>query len=167
MIVISDTTPIISLTKINQLELLEKLFKTVKIPVAVYAELTTNPIFHQEAKLINSKTFIETVSVIDTKSVTLLQKATGLDKGESEAIILAEESSANLILMDERKGRQVATQLGNKITGTFGIILTAHAEKLITSEKASENIKQLRNIGIRISDTLYDNLIEKIAATKI
>ena len=38
MIIVSDTTPIISLVKINQLDLLEKLFKKVKVPVAIYIE---------------------------------------------------------------------------------------------------------------------------------
>jgi len=52
MIIVSDTTPIISLMKIDQLDLLEKLFKKVKIPVAVYHELTTNQKFKQEAELI-------------------------------------------------------------------------------------------------------------------
>lgn len=89
MIVISDTTPIISLMKIEQLDLLEKLFKNVRIPVAVYNELTTNKAFKNEAELISSKAFINVVPVEDSKSVVLLQRATGLDKGESEAIILA------------------------------------------------------------------------------
>ena len=48
MIVISDTTPIISLLKANHLELLEKLYGNVLIPEAVYQELTSNPAYEKE-----------------------------------------------------------------------------------------------------------------------
>lgn len=47
MIVISDTTPIISLLKINQLELLNHLFGEVQIPDAVYEELISNAKFQK------------------------------------------------------------------------------------------------------------------------
>ena len=49
MIVISDTTPIISLLKIKHLDLLEKLFGEVQIPKGVFAELTENPRFQEES----------------------------------------------------------------------------------------------------------------------
>ena len=162
MIIVSDTIPIISLMKIDQLDLLEKLFKKVKIPVAVYHELTTNQKFKQEAELIKSKTFIDVARVVDTKSVSILQRATGLDKGESEAIVLAEEIKANLLLMDERKGRLVAKQMGNQITGTLGVIINAYEENLITSEVTLQCFEQLKNSGIRISDSLYSSLIDRL-----
>jgi len=162
MIIVSDTTPIISLMKIEQLDLLEKLFKRVKIPVAVYQELTTNQKFKQEAELIKGKVFIDVVEVEDTKSVSILQRATGLDKGESEAIVLAEEIKANLLLMDERKGRLVAKQMGNQITGTLGVIINAYEENLITAEVTLQCFEQLKNSGIRISDSLYNSLIDRV-----
>ncbi|MCL1991205.1 MAG: DUF3368 domain-containing protein [Defluviitaleaceae bacterium] len=162
MIIVSDTTPIISLMKIEQLDLLEKLFKRVKIPVAVYQELTTNQKFKQEAELIKSKTFIDVMEVGDTKSVSILRRATGLDKGESEAIVLAEEIKANLLLMDERKGRLVAKQMGNQITGTLGVIINAYEENLITVEVALQCFEQLKNSGIRIGDSLYSSLVKRI-----
>ena len=161
MIIVSDTTPIISLMKIEQLDLLEKLFGSVKIPVSVYQELTTNQKFKQEAKLIESRNFIDVVEVMDTKSVSILQRATGLDRGESEAIILAEEIKADLLLMDERKGRLIAKQMGNQIAGTLGIIISAYEENLITSEITLQCFEQLKKSGIRISDSLYSSLIDK------
>ncbi len=55
MIVVSDTTPIIPLMKIGQLNLIEKLFGEIKIPKAVYTELISNPRFKEEAKQIFEK----------------------------------------------------------------------------------------------------------------
>ena len=88
MIVVSDTTPIISLLKINCLNLLEKLFGAVLIPHGVYTELTENPRFSQEAAQVKECAFIKIVNEIDEEYVTLLRRSTGLDLGESEAIYL-------------------------------------------------------------------------------
>lgn len=162
MIIVSDTTPISSLMKIEQLDLLEKLFKRVKIPVAVYHELTTNQKFKQEAELIKDTTFIDVVEVEDIKSVSILRRATGLDKGESEAIVLAEEIKANLLLMDERKGRLVAKQMGNQIAGILGVIINAYEDDLITSEMTLKCFEQLKNSGIHISDSLYRSLVDRV-----
>ena len=162
MIVVSDTTPIISLMKIKQLELLEKLFGTVKIPVGVFEELTANPLYQEEVEQIKRSSFIEIVSVKDIKSVAIFRKATGLDKGESEAIVLTEEIQGDSLLMDERKGRQVASQMGITTIGTLGILFNAYEEKILTTDIVVESIDEMRSTGIRISDSLYNELLEKI-----
>ena len=59
MIVISDTTPIVSLIKISRIDLLEKLFGEVCIPEAVFRELTTNTIFESEAKVVQNSPFLK------------------------------------------------------------------------------------------------------------
>lgn len=162
MIVISDTTPIISLLKINQLELLHHLFGEVQVPDAVYEELISNVKFQKEAEEILGADYIKKVAVEDKKSVTLLRRATGLDAGESEAIILSDEIKAELLLMDEVKGRQVAKQMGLNIMGTIGILMTAFDEKLLSSEDIEQCIDVLRSNGRHISDKLYEQLMEKI-----
>ena len=68
MTIISDKTPIISLIKINCLDLLRKLFGKVAIPEAVYRELTTNILFKNEADIIKSSNFLEIVSVKNRKA---------------------------------------------------------------------------------------------------
>lgn len=101
MIVVSDTTPLITLLKINKLELLEKLFGEVFIPQAVFNELTVNPNFPDEAAKIKSTPFLKTKNVSDRKSVELVRKISGLDIGESEAVVLAEELNSDLIFPEE------------------------------------------------------------------
>ncbi len=162
MIVISDTTPIISLLKINQLRLLNYLFGEVKIPDAVYEELITNSKYQKEAEQILSAEYIGKVVVEDKKSVALLRRATGLDAGESEAIILTDVIKADLLLMDELKGRQVAKQMGLNIMGTVGILMAAFDEKLLSAEEIELYIDVLRSNGRHISDILYEQLMEKI-----
>ena len=79
MIVISDTTPIISLLKINHLDLLEKLFGFVQIPKGVFSELTENQRFQNEAKIVKESSFIKIINEIDENYVSLLRRSTGLD----------------------------------------------------------------------------------------
>ena len=162
MIVISDTTPIISLLKINQLELLNHMFGDVQIPDAVYEELISNNRFQAEAEQILSAEYITKVVVEDKKSVALLRRATGLDAGESEAIILSDEIKADLLLMDELKGRQIAKQMGLNIMGTIGILMTAFEEKLLSADEIEQCAEVLRSNGRHISDRLYEQLMEKI-----
>ena len=162
MIVVSDTTPIISLMKVGQLELLHKMFDVVFIPRAVYLELTENKTFLEEAKIIQECKFIYVEKVGNEKSVIILRNFTGLDAGESEAIILADEKCSDVLLMDEHKGRQVAKKMGITITGTIGILTQAFDEGILTKEDVKGCIEQLKENGIRISEKLYQRLMEHI-----
>ena len=162
MIVISDTTPIISLLKINHLELLEKLFGEVLIPKGVFAELTKNPRFQNEAKIVKASSFIQVVNEIDENYVSLLRRSTGLDLGESEAIYLSDNGKADLLLMDEVRGREVATRMGIKIMGTIGILTIAYEDSLISKDEIKESIEILRDAGRHISERLYEQLMNMI-----
>lgn len=98
MIVISDTTPLISLLKINRIDLLEKLFGDVLIPQAVFEELTIDERFQLEVDQIRQKKFIVVKPVNNPESANILKRATGLDQGESEAIVLTDELKADLLI---------------------------------------------------------------------
>lgn len=158
MIVVSDTTPIISLMKAGQLELLRQLFGVVYIPEAVYRELTDNEAFSEEVRMVQECEFLYVQKVGNGKSVTILQNFTGLDAKESEAIILADEMNSDVLLMDEHKGRQVAKKLGITITGTIGILTQAFDEGMLTKEEVERCIELLKESGIRVSEKLYQRL---------
>ena len=108
MIVVSDTAPLISLLKIDRIDLLERLFGKVLIPKAVFDELTADERFKLEADQIRQRRFVIVKAVQNPESANILKRATGLDQGESEAIILTDELHADLLLMDEAKGRAVS-----------------------------------------------------------
>lgn len=155
MIVISDTTPIISLMKAGRLELLQQLFDVVHIPMAVYRELTENEAYPREAKIVQECDFLIVEKVENEKSVAILRKLTGLDAGESEAIILADEKQSDVLLMDENKGRQIAKKMGIAITGIIGVLMQAYDERLLSGEDVEKCIEFLKESGIRISERLY------------
>ena len=163
MIVISDTTPIISLLKINKLSLLQILFKNVIIPQAVYNELISNPKYTNEAVIIFNTSYISIKKVENRQQVDELRNNSGLDIGESEAITYSKMVNADLLLMDEQKGRSVAKQLGLSITGTIGILIQAFNENLISKEEILESITILKESGRYISESLYNRLIARIS----
>ena len=160
MIVVSDTTPIISLIKINRLDLLKELFNEVLIPDAVFRELTTNTVFANEAQIVRTSSFLKVSSVQNHKALQLLQAVSGLDDGESEAIILADELKASVLVMDEKKGMKVAQKMGIQITGTVGILIQAYDEKKVTADEIKSYLTQLKNSNIRLSDSLIQQALD-------
>ena len=162
MIVVSDTTPLISLMKAARLEVLQQLFGEVLIPTAVFHELTSNDCFQEEAQQIRDCPYIRVVSVSETKAVDVLRRSTGLDLGESEAIIYADDNNAHIILMDEAKGRQVAKAMGLYIMGTVGVLLAAFDEKILSAADVKDALERLKQSNRRISDSLIQAALEKL-----
>ena len=154
MLIVSDTTPIISLIKVNRLELLKTMFQTVIIPQAVYDELIRNARYADEADIVKHSSFLRVVAVQNANAVSILRQTEKLDAGESEAIVLSEEQAADLTLMDERRGRQTAKRLGINITGTVGILLSAYDEGLLSGKDVMNCLECMQNSKIRISKIL-------------
>ncbi len=162
MIVISDTTPIISLLKAGQLKLLEKLYGIIVLPKAVYRELTENPVYEKEAAEVKEAEFLSIVAVKNIKSVEVLQAVTGLDRGESEALIMYDEQNADLLLMDEHKGRSVAKQLKVRHIGTIGVLMLAFDRNLIQTKEVKFCIDMMLENGIRLERKLCNIVMEHI-----
>lgn len=154
MIIVADASPLISFAILNKLEILDKIFKDVLIPIAVYKEITKENKKHSDK--LNSFAENKTKKVKNKLAVKLLQK--DLDLGESEAIVLAKENNISDILMDEYKGRKIAKDNGLHPIGTLGVLIQAKKKKLI--KKVKPEIDTLIDNHIRISDDLYSTALE-------
>lgn len=162
MIVVSDTTPIISMMKIRRLELLGRLYGQVIIPEVVYQELVANTVFQEESDIIRNCSFICVRKVRNQESVQLLRTVTGLDAGESEALILYSEQKADLLLMDERKGRGIARKMSAEHIGTMGILMNAYDRGLILPAEVEESIDTLLANNIRLGRKLCNMVLNYV-----
>jgi predicted nucleic acid-binding protein len=131
MLVASNTSPICNLAIIGHLSLLQLQFGEIRIPIAVKNEL--DQLSHADAvkdvQRALSEGWIKPQAVQDDAVVRLLQ--TTLDRGEAEAIALALELSANLVLLDERDGRSAAERVGLRVSGVLGVLLHATGDRRI------------------------------------
>lgn len=162
MIVVSDTTPLLTLLKIGRIDVLNKLYNSVHIPFAVFEELTRNTEYPEEAEYFRNCPFLEVHSDFSAERVSLLQRATGLDLGESEAIILADEKQPSLLLIDESKGRVVAESMKLTITGSIGILFAAYQKKLLTADEIDQSVSMLRGMNRFIGEKLFNLLLSLV-----
>ncbi|MDD1421689.1 DUF3368 domain-containing protein [Dolichospermum sp. ST_sed1] len=151
MIIVSDTTPISELAKVNHLDLLAKLFGKVIIPQGVFDELQIGQ--HPAAQLVQNLSWLEVIKVNNQQLVQELQESLKLDLGESEAIALAEEIGASQLLIDEKAARKVAIARKLPLIGTVGVLLLAKRRGLLDSVKSV--LDEMQAQGMRISDRLY------------
>ncbi len=154
-IVVSDTTAITHLAKIGALNILHQLYPTIYIPEAVYSELTSGGSHVPGAYEVESFPWIKTLRVKNIAEVESLGKT--LDQGESEAITLANEIKADLLIIDERLGREKAESMGIKIVGIVGILLLAKKKNIII--KIEPYLEHLRCSGFRLSQQIYDKAL--------
>lgn len=162
MIVVSDATPLLTLLKIGRIDVLKKLYNSVHIPFAVFEELTRNTEYPEEAEYFRNCPFLEVHSELSAERVSLLQRVTGLDLGESEAIILADEKQPSLLLIDESKGRVVAESMKLTITGSIGILFAAYQKKLLTSDEIDQSVTMLRGMNRFIGEKLFNLLLSLV-----
>ncbi len=154
MIVVSDTSAITTLLQIGKAGLLEELYQEVLIPEAVRSELL---ILHSSLP-----DFIQFFSVKDKNAVARLLKE--LDHGEAEAIVLAKEKNADILLMDELEGRAIAKREGVNFVGLLGVLVQAKFRGFIPSVNEVlceiENgttffvSQQIKNVALRTAGEL-------------
>jgi uncharacterized protein len=123
LIVVSDTSPLLNLARIGRIELLRSLYNQVLIPTAVSDELTASYRDLRDTLDIGSIPWLIVAAPKDKDRVRNLQET--LDAGEAEAIALAIERRAGLLLVDERRGRLTAKAAGLKVTGLLGVVAAA------------------------------------------
>ena len=152
--IITNTTPIISLLKIDKLELLKELYGELTVPNAVYQgiEKGKHKPYYQNLKLVD---WIKIEKIKNTDSLAFF---VDLDKGEAEVLILAKEQKADLVILDEIMGRRYAKSLELNLTGTIGVLLKAKEKGMIDS--IQEILTELTEKGTWLNPKLIKRVID-------
>jgi uncharacterized protein len=154
MIVVSDTSPILSLALIGQLDLLRDLYGTIVIPEAVRAEIISTD--QGGAREVAQADWIITRPIDPDVILKLLLRE--VDWGEAEAIGLALQLKADVLLIDEHKARQLAAYLELGVVGLLDVLQEAKQRHLIISVKPILDDLIVR-ARFRVSHKLYQRTL--------
>lgn len=153
--VICNTSPLFYLYRVKHLDILEKLYGKITVPVTVEEELKEGKNHGEDVPDLSNHNWIQ----IDNAQVPKLIKViTDLGPGEAGAIALALQESNSLLILDDRLARQIAELQGLKVTGTAGVLLKAKQNGYL--DAVAPIVDQLLDLGFRLSDHLRRNILD-------
>ncbi|TVZ27901.1 hypothetical protein JM83_2979 [Gillisia sp. Hel_I_86] len=152
-LVIADAGPIFSLAIIDKLEILNSLFDEIKIPNAVWEEITLkkNTEYYKEIK---SFFELKVVKISSFNELTFI-----MDYGESESLILYKELNAQFLLIDDKKARTIAENFNIECIGTLGLLSIAKSKGLLDNLRPLfvKFIQSNRYYSIKLLNKLLEN----------
>lgn len=150
MIVVSNTSPLNYLILLRKDQILPALFGVVIAPPAVVTELSRV----ESPEIVRS--WIEAPpGWFRITSPRTVDVSFGLDAGETEAIALAQELSADRILLDDARARRVATSRGLRVAGTLAVLFEAGERQLIDFPRT---LAELRQTTFHVDEKLVDSI---------
>jgi uncharacterized protein len=154
--VVSDASALINLARIRELDLLPRLYGDILIPAAVWQEVVMDGAGRPGSEEIERAPWIVVKQVENRDLVHALRQ--DLDAGEAEAIALSVELEADLLVMDERWGREAAARFGLRYIGLIGILIAVKRRGWI--EAVKPHLDALRDVaGFRVRDALYHRVL--------
>ncbi|KJH72250.1 DUF3368 domain-containing protein [Aliterella atlantica] len=154
MIIVSDTSPICYLLLIDCIEVLQVLYKVVIIPQAVADELNA-----LQSPPVVQNWIAQPPEWLQIQPVERLQSLEigKLDPGEQEAILLAKQLKADLVILDDKAARRIAMNQGLTVIGLLGILKDAAGTGLLELQPTFE---RLREVGFWVAPSLLKQLLE-------
>ena len=156
-ILVADSSPLIAFARINQLNLLPKLFSTILVPPEVWDEVTQRGVARPGAQEVGKATWIETRTPdrLAVKSLSIL-----VHRGEAEVIALGCELPNCVLLLDDSKARRVAEKFNIRRIGTLGLL--RRAKQLGLLDRVPPLLDMLRESNIYIRKELLDAVLKDV-----
>jgi predicted nucleic acid-binding protein len=157
-IVVADAGPLIGISRVGHVALLHRLYGEILIPEHVREELKLSSHKPGSQIILNALQagWIRCVSLRNKSEITRLDQA--IDAGEAEAIQLAIEQQADLLLIDDRNGRKAAKRRRVPIIGTGGVLIAAKKAGLL--DKIAPVLDALTDAGYRLSPALCEQILK-------
>lgn len=159
MIVVSDASPIISLSAVGHFELLRQLYQRIAIAESVREEILRAGAEKPGIRELGAADWVTAYPVPDSLLVRALDG--DLDRGEAESIALAIQLGADIVLLDERRGRSIAQRFDLKVVGVVGVLIEAKAKGFIPKVGPVLN-ELLGKAGFRLSLPLYEHVMRAV-----
>ena len=163
MIVVSNTSPLTNLASVGLFDLLRRSYSQINIPERVWDELNAMGKAWPGSQEAAASDWIHRHIVKNRFLVRALRR--DIDRGEAESIVLALELGADMILPDEKEGRNTARRMKLKPVGVIGVLLEAKKKGLLNSVRP--HLDSLRQIaGFWIEESLYRHALELAGENK-
>lgn len=156
--VVVNTTPLIALSHVGQLDLLRRLYGEIIIPEAVYRELSVKTESVCKKAVDSSLDWIR-IGKIKNQLAKSMYK-TQLHDGEVEVMILSKEIGADVVLIDGANAKKHAKYLDLPVTGTLGILIKARQKGYV--EELKPILDQMVQNGIYISQSVIQMCLEQV-----
>jgi len=163
MLVIANTTPLILLARRGLFFLLQHFYGRVLLPPAVWREVVEEGegrAGQRETEEARTAGWIEVRELQEHDTVHRLSGTFGLGLGETEVIVLAQECSADLLVLDDHRAVSRARELGFMVRRTPGLLDLAKKQGLIATVR--EHLTALREEGLWLSDQVYHRILQDV-----
>lgn len=162
--ILSNSSPLMYLSKLNKLNLLKELFKEITIPKEVYEEVVIKGKEERYFDVIAIEAGIKEgwIKIKEEKIESFDDLISELDLGERALINLAKKLKPSLLIIDDASARTIAESLGFNVKGTLYILLKAYKKGIIKQKEIKELIKRLIILGFRLSQEIYIEFLEEI-----
>jgi hypothetical protein len=158
--VVSNASPLISLARVGQLDLLQKLFGRVHLAAEVHYEVVVQGAGRPAAAQINAAAWIDIHPPVSESELAEFRRLHPLGKGELASLLLAKAIRADLVLLDERAARLLAQHWGLSVMGVVGILETGYRRRLVPD--LGETYRRLLNVGVYIEQRILNRSLNAL-----
>lgn len=159
MIVVSNSSPLITLARVGQLDLLRQLFGRIHIAYEVWEEVVVRGAGRPAAAAVAGADWVETHPAADPGELAGMRARHPLGAGELATVLLARTLASGLAIIDERSARRLAQMQGVAVMGCVGILERGHRGGLVSDLR--DTYSNLLTHGIRIDRQI---LVQSLAA---
>lgn len=157
MILVADSSALITLARIGRLQLLRAMASVVYVPSAVFDEVVLFGAGRPGSEELANASWVVRRPVRDTESVDLFRGRLG--HGESEAIVLAKELGADFLVVDDATARRVAEEEGQRVVGLPGLLINAKERGLVSAIKPL--LDAMLASGFFLDTTNYRSILQR------
>lgn len=155
MIVCTNSSPLITLARVGQLDLLRQLFQQLEIADEVYQEVVVQGAGRPASMAVGQAAWIKRDPPADAPAIAALHAQHPLGMGEIATVLLVVTLKADLAIIDDRAARQLARAKGILVMGCIGILESAYRKGYVTDLRAL--YMQLLSTGMHVNRHLLNH----------